>query len=277
MKLGFMVYSLGRSIADGTLDFVGAINHIRKCGAAGVDLDNWNTGGLPPAERAKITTDAGLAIASYIGGADFTMDDPGQRALGVDALRAHLDDAAAMQAPTVLLTTGVCAPGQDKAQARRNIAESLRQVLDHAAPLGIKVSIEDFGAPTSPYQTSAECLEVCEMAGPDLMMTYDSGNMVMGDEDSVDFLRAVAPRMIHAHAKDWELLPPDAESGLFDRSGRKYIATRVGLGVLDYPAIIGALKDLDYQGYLAFEYEGPGDQLTNALEGCAYLRDLIEA
>jgi sugar phosphate isomerase/epimerase len=107
------------------------------------------------------------------------------------------------------------------------------------------------------------------------MMTYDSGNMWMGNEDPVDFLKAVAPRVVHAHAKDWERLPDDADTGLFDRSGRKYAGTRVGLGVLDYPAIIGALKALDYQGFLAFEYEGSGDQLSNALEGCAFLRDLI--
>jgi sugar phosphate isomerase/epimerase len=276
MKLGFMVYSLGRSIADGTLDFPGAIAHIAKCGAEGVDLDNWNTGGLPALERAKIVRDCGLAIASHISGADLTMNDAAVRAQGVDLLRRHADEAAEIGAPAILVTTGVCPPGQDTAEGRRNVADALAQLVAHAEPLGVHVCIEDFAVVGSPYRTAAECLEVCELTGPGLKMCFDSGNMFIAGQDPVEFLRAVAPRVVHAHAKDWELMPPETETPLADPAGRKFRGTCVGQGLLDYPGIIGALKAMDYQGFLAFEYEGVGDQLANALAGCAFLKGLME-
>ena len=81
--------------------------------------------------------------------------------------------------------------------------------------------------------------------------------------------------VVHAHAKDWERLPDNADSGLTSRCGRKYIGTVVGSGVLDYPAIVGLLKAMDYRGFLSFEYEGRGDPVAAARQGMAVLRDLV--
>ena len=155
------------------------------------------------------------------------------------------------------------------------MAAGLAEVIPYAAAAGVTLSIEDFGSPVAPYQTSDECLHTCDLAGDDLWITYDSGNMVLGDEDPVEFLEAVAHKMVHAHAKDWELLSPDADFGLTARSGRKYIGTVVGEGVLDYPTIIGKLKEYGYDGFLSFEYEGQGDPIAAARQGMAYLGSLL--
>lgn len=274
MKLGFMIYSLGRTIAEGRLSVSQALAFMGECGAEGVDISDWNVRGYSNAELARMISDAGLAVSCYISGADLTIPDGPEKSAAIDHLRARLDDAAELRAETVLFTTGVAREGQDRAEARRNVAAGLARLLPEARSRGLVLTIEDFGAPQSPYQTAAECLETCDLAGPDLMLTYDTGNMVMGDEDPVAFLYAVAPKVVHAHAKDWELLPCDAE-GLTSRSGRKYRGAVVGQGVLDYPAIIAALKTIGYQGYLSFEYEGPGDQMQAARSGCAYLRALM--
>ena len=50
----------------------------------------------------------------------------------------------------------------------------------------------------------------------------------------------------------------------------------MGQGVLDYPAIIKALKKINYEGFLSFEYEGPGDRIAAAREGMTYLLDLMK-
>jgi sugar phosphate isomerase/epimerase len=143
----------------------------------------------------------------------------------------------------------------------------------YGAQAGIHVCIEDFGSLQSPYQTSDECLEVCQGV-PGLKMCYDSGNMFLGDEDPVAFLDVVKDYVVHAHAKDWT---PIAEGGLPTRAGKRYIGITVGQGELNYPAIIGALKALDYQGFLSFEFEGSGDPVTAAHEGTSYLLELINA
>ena len=117
-------------------------------------------------------------------------------------------------------------------------------------------------------------MDTCELAGPDLMVTYDSGNMVMGDEDPVDFLKLVAARTVHAHAKDWALVSED-DARLRSRAGKTYVGTVCGEGVLDYPAVIAELKQMKYQGYVSFEYEGLNDPVENLYQGMAYLGELI--
>ncbi len=275
MKLGCMLYSLGRSVADGTLDLPQAFAVIKECGGEGVDISR-TARDHPWAEVRRMVADAGLVVSSHIGGADLTQADPALRTPGIEAVKGVIDEACELGTDLALVTTGACHEGQDKAEARRNVASALAEVLPYARAAGITVTIEDFGSPRAPYQTGAEVAECCELAGPDLMVTYDSGNMIMGDEDPVDFLRLVAPRVRHCHAKDWELLPPEAENALTARSGKRYIGTVVGAGVLDYPAIIAALKAMDYRGFVSFEYEGRGDPVAAAHEGMRYLRELIE-
>jgi hydroxypyruvate isomerase len=276
MKLGCMLYSLSRALADGTLALPQALRLIRECGGEAVDLMR-PMGDRPLPEIRQMVADAGIAVSSHIGGADLAHNDPALRTQGIDACRRVIDEACELGTDIVLLTTGGCAEGQDKAEGRRHVASALAEVLPYARERGVTVTIEDFGSPRAPYQTAVEVIETCELAGPDLMVTYDTGNMVMGDEDPVDFLRIVAPRVRHCHAKDWELLLPDAETGLVARSGKRYVGTVVGKGVLHYPAIIAALKRMSYEGYVSFEYEGRGDPIAAAREGMAYLARLMEA
>lgn len=277
MKPGFMIYSLARSLADGTLTVPQALALIKELGAHGVDLDKWNTRGLTPAQLRTMVADAGLVTSCFIGGADLTTADPATRTAAVDSLKPVVDAAAELGTANCLVTIGACPDGMERAEGRRNVARALALLLPHAEAAGVTVSIEPSGSLRSPCQTSEECLELCALVGPGLKLTYDTGNMVLGDEDPVVFLRAAADRVVHAHAKDWELLPPDAEDCLIARSGKKYIGTVVGTGVLNYPAIVAALREIGYAGYLSFEYEGRGDPVAAARQGMDYLCRLIAA
>lgn len=276
MRLGFMIYSLSRALADKTITVPEALALMKELGAEGVDITGGHVADYTNAEVKQMVADAGLLISCYIGGGNLTMSDTAQRAEALDQIRRAVDAAAEVGTDSLLVTTGGCAEVQDRAEGRRNVAAGLGELLPYAKAARVTLSIEDFGSPVAPYQTSDECLECCELAGEGLMITYDSGNMIMGDEDPVEFLEAVAHRTVHAHAKDWELLSPDAEGRLTSRAGKKYVGAVVGRGVLDYPAIIAKLKALNYKGFLAFEYEGTGDPVAAAREGMAYLRRLME-
>lgn len=275
MKLGCMLYSLGRSIRASTITIPDALRLIRECGALGVDLMEGLTGTYSSDELKRMVADAGLVVSSHIGGRNLTQDDSLVRREGVEAIKRLVDESCALGTDLLLVTTGTCAEGQDRRKARRNVASALSEVLPYAREAGITLTIEDFGSPLAPYQTSEEVLETCELAGPDLMVTYDSGNMIMGDEDPVHFLRAVAPRVRHAHAKDWVLVSHE-EARLHSRSGKGYIGAATGEGVLDYPAIIAELRRIGYEGFVSFEYEGPDDPVEMTRRGMAYLKRLME-
>jgi sugar phosphate isomerase/epimerase len=275
MQPGFMLYSLGRSLSAGTLTVPGALALMRELGAVGVDITQVHVTQYTSAEVRQMVADAGLVTSCYIGGTDLTMDDGPQRQTALGTMRGLLDAAAEAGARIVLLTTGDCAPGQDRTEGRRNVAAAFAELLPHARANGLTLTFEDRGSLRSPFQTGEECLECCEWAGPDMKLTYDIGNMVLGDEDPVDFLHIARSRIVHAHAKDWLGLPADASKGLTSRAGKKVIGTVVGQGLLDYPRIVAALKASNYEGFLSFEYEGEDDPIQAAREGMAYLKALI--
>ena len=277
MRLGFMIYSLGRSLAAGDLDVPGALALMKELGTEGVDISQWHVTELTNAQVRTMVADAGLDMASYIGGANLCTPDPSVRAESLDAIKVVIDNAAECGAPSALITTGACAPDQDRTEGRKLVAAGLAELLPQAKAAGVTLTIEDFGSLLAPYQTGAEVLECSEWAGPEMMITYDSGNMIMGDEDPVAALEIMKPRVVHAHAKDWALLPADADPRVMARSGKNYIGAVTGSGVLDYPAILDALQAMEYEGYLAFEYEGPDDPVAAARQGMAYLREQMEA
>jgi sugar phosphate isomerase/epimerase len=195
----------------------------------------------------------------------------------LDAGRQLIDTAAQLGSRTALIVTGDCKPGEDRAEGRALVGHRLGALLPHAHENNVVLTIEPRGSLRSPYQTGAECLEVCELAGPDMMIAYDDGNMVLGDEDPVHFLNVAGSRVAHAHAKDWMALPPDAQKGIPSRAGKRVIGTVVGQGILDYPRILAALKAIGYQGFLSFEYEGERDPIEAAREGMAYLRKQLQS
>ena len=272
MKLGFMLYSLGRTLRDGGITLPEAFALMKELGAEGVDVSLGHLGDVSNAEVKQMVADAGLVTSCYIGGPSLAVTDPTARQQALESCQRVIDNAAEVGAPVALLTVGTMQESQQRPEARRIIAEGLAELLPHGKDAGVTLTIEDFGSGRSAYQTGGEVLECCELAGPEMMITYDSGNMIMGDEGPVAGLEVMKPRMVHAHAKDWELLPRSAAEGIQDRSGRRYVGTIVGSGVIDYPAVFAALRAMQYEGFLSFEYEGRGDQIEAARQGMAYLR-----
>jgi sugar phosphate isomerase/epimerase len=71
--------------------------------------------------------------------------------------------------------------------------------------------------------------------------------------DRYQGLRLLAPKALHAQAKSWR----------FRRDGEERS--------IDYRRALGILHEAGYDGPIAIEYEGPG----NDLEGCLRTRALI--
>jgi sugar phosphate isomerase/epimerase len=73
--------------------------------------------------------------------------------------------------------------------------------------------------------------------------------------------------------KDWRW----AEGGrLSTPDGQRFDSELVGQGILDYPAVLAAMKASGYQGALSFEYEGTRDRVEAAREGIAYLQSVLD-
>ncbi|MBD3291935.1 MAG: TIM barrel protein, partial [Armatimonadia bacterium] len=160
----------------------------------------------------------------------------------------------------------------DLDRAAERIAEGLRQVIPYAEEQGVTVTIEDFPNALAPYASIDQVRFLIDSA-PGLKLTYDCGNWVVGGDDPVEALHAFADDIVNAHIKEWE--PDPNESRIHLPDGGWLRGGLHGEGVLDHEAILAGLVEIEYDGYLAFEYEGVEDHQEATRHGMEYLRGLL--
>jgi inosose dehydratase len=73
---------------------------------------------------------------------------------------------------------------------------------------------------------------------PDLRIAYDSGNIHIAGEDSVQGYKNNQEQITHMHFKD------------FSANGKLCIP---GQGIIDFPNLIKAMKKANYSGYINLE------------------------
>ena len=276
MKLGCMTYSFNRALRGESITIPQVFSLIRELGGEGVDILAGNVNHYANSEIRQMVADAGLVVCCYVtGGPNFLGTDSAQRAKSLDDARRGIDNAQEIGAEFVLMGYPNCPEGMEKSEVRKLVANGISEVLPYAKQVGVILTVESRGSDRSPLRLGVEVFECCELAGPELMVTYDIGNMVLGDEDPVHSLKIIRERVVYAHAKDWALLPADAGTGHVSPSGKRYVGTVVGRGVIDYAAVFTALRQMKYEGFLSFEYEGSGDPVEAVREGMAYLRERI--
>jgi 3-oxoisoapionate decarboxylase len=110
--------------------------------------------------------------------------------------------------------------------------ETLAREAPRAADAGMTIAIEDhqdFG--------SEELVEMAEAAGPNVGITFDTGNPFVFGEDPVAFARRAAHRIRHVHLKDYR--------AQFTTEGYRLVRCAIGEGAVPFAELVGALdRDL---------------------------------
>ena len=141
--------------------------------------------------------------------------------------------------------------------------ETLMPVLDRFAAAGVRFAHE-----CHPRQFAYN-LETAQLAlalvdqHPSLGFNLDPANLLLAGMDPVVFAAELGPRILHAHAKDGELVPHHAaRSGLlahgpWGRRGRGFRFRVPGWGDVPWRRLITELQMAGYRGVLAVEHEDP--------------------
>lgn len=149
-------------------------------------------------------------------------------------------------------------------EVREEVAEVLAEAAGRTGEAGLRLGIENEHACN--LGTGAETGWVLDrVSSPALGVIWDPGNeAIMGSEPFPGGYEHVKDRVFHVHLKDVS-------------EGRDW--TRMGAGVIDYPAQLRALADDGYDGVLSLEthYETPDGGLEGATrESLAATRSLCE-
>lgn len=190
-------------------------------------------------ERVK---SLGLAISNvyYTFGAGFVeralnSPDSKTRRKNREDFKRVVEFCASVDCPSVMLLPGVMHPGRTREDALKLCVEASRELLTVSLPMGVDIAIEPhvMGLLESPRDT----LTVVE-AVPELELALDYSHFVtLGyTQPEIDSLCAFAA---HVHLRQ-------AKPG--------FLQTRLEHGTLNFPAMLDALRQAGYDGYLAVEY-----------------------
>lgn len=231
----------------------------KRLGADGVELVIRDTTALnlqsPDAAFLRVrrlAEDNGLVISGLTSGFSWTLpmtsDHENIRLAGEKAMERVLEGAALLGTDSVLIAPGYAStifitPSETIAPqvARERAVDGVKKAAAYAAKVGVSVNPEVIwgGMLRSAPEMRAFLDEVnMPMAG----FYMDTGN-VFPEGDPEGWIRTMGPYIRRVHIKDYNPDKPGMEA-----------FCRLGEGRVDYAAVMQALRDVGYDGWLGAEH-----------------------
>jgi sugar phosphate isomerase/epimerase len=216
------------------------------------------------AESVAAVRRAGLHVSSLCRGGFFTHAEPDARAAALADNREAIATAAELGADVLILVSGGLVPGsRDIGLARRLIADAIGDLVPDAERAGVRLGIEAlhpmFCSDRCVISTLGEAIDLAlEFPADAVGVVVDTYHVWWDVRLTAEIARA-AGRIFSFQLADW-ILPLPADVLL----GRGH----VGDGVIDFPAIAGAVASAGYTGHIEVEifneriWDDPADSTT---------------
>lgn len=119
-------------------------------------------------QAGRMLRDAGMTVPALVRGGFFVGSDEEARQAAIDVNRTCIDEAAEIGAEMVVLVVGAI-PGIPLDDARRQVADGISKILDHAVAQNVKLAIEPmhpmYAADRSCINRMAEARQICQQLG----------------------------------------------------------------------------------------------------------------
>lgn len=250
------------------------IRRLARIGYDGIEIGAANPHAYPEhltVERRReirlLLEGEGLELVSMLpapgGGPGFNVASANalERAAAVDQYKRVAELCAEWGGRTVIYVAGWQVFGTSRADAWRWSRDSLTEIADFAAPLGITMAVEPTSSDSNLVDDCDDVLSMlAEVNRPNVKAMFDTYHTLYRNEVPSDYVFGLGRNLTHIHLADVNREPP-------------------GSGVVDYVSLIEALKSIGYDGYLTMEIGfnrravEPDDLARRAL---GYLRPLIK-
>jgi sugar phosphate isomerase/epimerase len=184
----------------------------------------------------------GIAISGTAVGNTFTHRPGPDRTQQIASVKQWIDRAAVMGAPHIRIFAGTLQPGMSQAEAKRLCIEATEECADYAGKKGIFLGIENHGGIVAEVQDLLDIVRAIK--SPWVGINLDTGNF--HSEDPYTDLATCAPYAVNVQFK--------VE---VRRKGQETSEPA------DLTRIVRLLRDANYQGYVALEYEAKPDPWTH--------------
>jgi 5-keto-L-gluconate epimerase len=267
MKLSIVIQSpevkpvLPVALTSGTIDE--KLAKAAEWGAHGIEFMSVNPVELDWAEIKNTLQKHKLeasAIAS--GGMSFALGvtllnaDPDIMKLAKSRLFDMIRMAEALEAPVITIGSFRGRLSQYPADGHSKLAEILQEAGQLARPKGVRLALEPLNRFESDFIANAEqgLNYVRQIDHPAVGLLLDTFHVNIEESSWTEPFRQVmaAGKLFHVHLGDNNRLPP-------------------GKGLIDFPAIVDTLAELDYTGYLSAELLPRPDPDTAARQTLEYM------
>lgn len=131
-----------------------------------------------------------------------------------------------------------------------------------------KIAIHNHGPEDGVYPTPAVVFDAIKSLDARIGLCIDIGHAARAGADPAAAIRQYAPRLYDLHMKD----------SIAIVGAKKDIPTEVGTGRIDVRGVLTALRQINYAGVVAFEYEkAAANPVTGLAESIGYVRGMLTA
>jgi sugar phosphate isomerase/epimerase len=234
-------------------------------GAIGIWREQLAEVGLD--EACRLVVESGLRVSSLCRGGFFTTADPAEAEAAEIKNREAIDEAAALDAATLVLVAGGLPPGDRDLQAARDRAARAIELLvpyahDHGVTLGIEPMNPIYAADRGVISTLAQALDIAErFDAADVGVVVDTFHL-WWEPGIADQLQRAGGRIASYQICDW-ITPLPADT-LLARG-------MMGDGHIDFPAFTRAVARAGYRGDIEVEifnadlWASPPDEVVDTM------------
>jgi len=255
LKVGVMIESFRLGVKAG-------IKKAAELGADGFQI--YVTGGeMAPSEMGQsarrefrhFVDSLGLTISALCGDLGHGYTDPDTLDELVGKTTQILDLSADLRVPIVTTHIGVIP--EDRSHPTWGVLTGALEELGAYAEKTGSV----FATETGPEDPALMRQFLDSLNTEAVRVNYDPANLVMRGFDHVRGVRDLAPYIVHTHAKD----------GIRTAEGRGK-EVPLGAGQVDWPAYLGALEEMGYDGFFTIEREVGDDPVADITKAIEFLR-----
>ena len=216
-------------------------------GAIGIWREQLAEVGLHQA--CRVVAESGLHVSSLCRGGFFTTADPAEAAAAEAANREAIEEAASLDAATLVLVAGGLPPGDKDLEAARDRAVgAIERLVPYAHELGVNLGIEPmnpiYAADRGVISTLAQALDIAERFDPaDVGVVVDTFHL-WWEPGVADQLQRAAERIVSYQICDW-ITPLPADT-LLARG-------MMGDGHIDFPTFTRSVAAAGYRGDVEVE------------------------
>lgn len=256
---------------------------LKRLGYQGIEINVTDTPWFPAQLKPDVSesdlrcikeslAENDLEVSSLSCKMSFVDPDDSIRKENIAYTKECIDLAVELGTDIVHGLSGKLAAGDSQAKAWERLCDGVVKCLEWSESRGVRYSLEPvenhvvFGT-----EDMLRLLTDLEARQWHLYVNYDPSHLILFGDDLAEAVRRLADRIIYVHLKDAE------------GTASEFTFPPLGRGKVDFAAIVQALGEIGYDGYLSVEYEGPffggftDDAETIARESLHFVEKLLSS